>query len=205
MKGSEQLELQPGCLVLLPFLPAFLLLLLPAPAAVRGWLRQRTQTGTWTRGLLAPLAVSWCSPLPPCLSDSHSSADVFSTSFPKEKGPSCPAALALRPRTCLLPGTARWEQPGSAGLCWAQPFPSQQLRVLQTTQGLWQQSPSSLGSVPSACSPGSWGILAAQLPSAPREVFAARCREVDSVVPAPQTPLPTLSCRCWRSTKGAEQ
>lgn len=59
-----------------------------------------------------------------------------------------------------------------------------------------------LDSVPTACKPGSWGILAARLPSAPRDVFALRCRKVDSVVPTPQTPLPTLSDAVGEAPRG---
>lgn len=59
-----------------------------------------------------------------------------------------------------------------------------------------------LDSVPTACKPGSWGILAARLPSAPRDVFALRCRKVDSVVPTPQTPLPTLCDAVGEAPRG---
>lgn len=114
----------------------------------------------------------------------------------------CPVPLLQHSdlRTRLLPGglhgVSGQALPGSACPFPAAPSPANHPGLVAAVP----EQP--LGSVPAACKPGSWGILAARLPSAPRDVFALKCRKVDSVVPAPQTLLPTLCDAVGEAPRG---
>lgn len=179
MKGAEQLQLQPGGLVLLPFLPTFLFL--PAPSVVQWGLQQHTLTSARTWKLLAPLAES-CGvpPLPSCPYNSHSSADPFLTSFPREKGLSCPTAPVPRPSDLSstgLRGAGSRALPGSLSLQLAAPSPANHLGLTAGARELpLDFVPFAPPSLCGGCKTGSWGILAARLPSAPREVPDAEKR-----------------------------